>query len=212
MDWIKGYTSYFGTSWKCNKNRDFLTNSGSIEIYGYSLFLSIYRIILTKWNPLFYSVKNDKKSVYLLVRNICRNNRLVYVAIPRKVRLPKDWSERSFFGTIGYFESIEVVVPRCSVKKAFVLRNFAKFTGKHLCQSLFFNKVARNFIKKRLWHRCFPVNFAKFLRTTFLTEHPRWLLLNQIKFNVQIIQKPVNWSTLSKIDWFLNDKNMSKEL
>ena len=30
---------------------------------------------------------------------------------------------------------------RCSVKKG-VLRNFAKFTGKHLCQSLFFNKVA----------------------------------------------------------------------
>ena len=30
---------------------------------------------------------------------------------------------------------------RCSVKKG-VLRNFAKFTGKHLCQCLFFNKVA----------------------------------------------------------------------
>ena len=30
---------------------------------------------------------------------------------------------------------------RCSVRKG-VLRNFAKFTGKHLCQSLFFNKVA----------------------------------------------------------------------
>ena len=44
---------------------------------------------------------------------------------------------------------------RCSVKKG-VLRNFAKFTGKHLCQSLFFNKV--------------PVNFAKFLRTPS-TEH-----------------------------------------
>ena len=29
---------------------------------------------------------------------------------------------------------------RCSVRKS-VLRNFAKFTGKHLCQSLFFNKV-----------------------------------------------------------------------
>ena len=26
---------------------------------------------------------------------------------------------------------------------------------------------ACNFIKKRLWHRCFPVNFAKFLRTSF---------------------------------------------
>ena len=30
---------------------------------------------------------------------------------------------------------------RCSVKKG-VLKNFAKFTGKHLCQSLFFIKVA----------------------------------------------------------------------
>ena len=45
-----------------------------------------------------------------------------------------------------------------------VLRNFAKFGGKRLCQSLFFNKVAglrfATLIKKRLWHRCFPVNFA----------------------------------------------------
>ena len=30
---------------------------------------------------------------------------------------------------------------RCSVRKG-VLRNFAKFTEKHMCQSLFFNKVA----------------------------------------------------------------------
>ena len=30
---------------------------------------------------------------------------------------------------------------RCSVRKG-VLRNFAKFTEKHLCQSLFFNKIA----------------------------------------------------------------------
>ena len=30
---------------------------------------------------------------------------------------------------------------RCSVRKG-VLRNFAKFTGKYPCQSLFFNKVA----------------------------------------------------------------------
>ena len=56
----------------------------------------------------------------------------------------------------------------CTVKKG-VLRNFAKFTGKHLCQSLFLNKVAgltpATLLKKRLWHRCFPVNFAKFLRT-----------------------------------------------
>ena len=62
-----------------------------------------------------------------------------------------------------------------------VLRNFAKFTGKHLCQSLFFNKVAglrpATVLKKRIWHRCLPVNFAKFLRTPFSIEHLRWLLL-----------------------------------
>ena len=50
-----------------------------------------------------------------------------------------------------------------------VFRNFLKFTGKHLRQSLFFNKVVDlrpvTLLKKRLWHRCFPVNFAKFLRT-----------------------------------------------
>ena len=52
-------------------------------------------------------------------------------------------------------------------KKGF-LRNFSKFTGKHLCQRLFF-KVRDSFLKlKSLWHRCFPVNFAKFLRTPFL--------------------------------------------
>ena len=36
-------------------------------------------------------------------------------------------------------------------------------------------------LKKRLLHSCFPVNFAKFLRTPFLTEHLWWLLLNVAK-------------------------------
>ena len=61
-----------------------------------------------------------------------------------------------------------------------VLRSFMKFTGKHLCQSLFFNKVAGlrpTLLKKRLWHRCFPVNFVAFLRTPFFTENLWWLLL-----------------------------------
>ena len=35
----------------------------------------------------------------------------------------------------------ETVAQKCSVKEG-VLRNFAKLTGKRLCQSLFFNKVA----------------------------------------------------------------------
>ena len=51
---------------------------------------------------------------------------------------------------------------RCSVRKG-VLRNFANFTGKHLCQSLFFNKVAGN----RPVPECFPMNFSKFLKAPF---------------------------------------------
>ena len=73
---------------------------------------------------------------------------------------------------------------RCSMKKD-VLRNFVKFSGKHPCQSLFFNKVASpaTLLKKRLWHSCFPVNFAEFLRTPFLTEHLRWLLLYTFRWD-----------------------------
>ena len=60
---------------------------------------------------------------------------------------------------------------RGSIKKG-VLRNFTKFTGKHLYQSLFFNKVAglrpATVLKKRFWYRCFPVNFVKFLRIPIL--------------------------------------------
>ena len=78
---------------------------------------------------------------------------------------------------------------RCSIKKG-VLRNFKKFTGKYLCQSLFFNKAAGlrpqavHVNKKRLWHRCFSVNFAKFLRTPFLqnTSGRLLLLINRLSF------------------------------
>ena len=51
-----------------------------------------------------------------------------------------------------------------------VLKNFANFTRKHLCWSLFFDK--------RLQHRCFLVKFAKFYEHLFSPEHLLWLLLN----------------------------------
>ena len=60
---------------------------------------------------------------------------------------------------------------RCSVTEG-VLICFAKFTGKHLCKSFFFS-----LLKKRLWHRCSDVNFAKFLRTLFLQSTSGWLHL-----------------------------------
>ena len=74
----------------------------------------------------------------------------------------------------------------CSIKIG-VLKAFAKFTRKHLCQSLFFNKVTdlrpATLLKKRLRHKCFPLNFAKFLRTSYRTPRSYcfcstlWLIL-----------------------------------
>ena len=58
-------------------------------------------------------------------------------------------------------------------KKKGAFRNFEKFIGKHSGTGL----LPATLLKKRLWHRCFPVNFAKFLRTPFLIEHVWWLLL-----------------------------------
>ena len=63
---------------------------------------------------------------------------------------------------------------RYSIKKK--LKNFAIFTGKHLCLSLF-NKVF--LIKKRLQHKCFPVNIVKFLRTPILKNIFIQLLLKR---------------------------------
>ena len=49
------------------------------------------------------------------------------------------------------------------------------------CARVSFNKYAglrpATLLKNRLWHRCFPVKFAKFLRTPFIIEHLWWLLL-----------------------------------
>ena len=77
---------------------------------------------------------------------------------------------------------------RCACKKR-ILKHFTKFTGKHLCHRIFFNKVAgfspATLLKKRPWHRCFPVNFAKFLKTHFCIEHLWWLLLHKLTYNAQ---------------------------
>ena len=55
-----------------------------------------------------------------------------------------------------------------------VLRNFEKFTGKHLCESLFFNKVeACNFIKKETLAQVFSCEFREISKNTSFTEHIR---------------------------------------
>ena len=65
-------------------------------------------------------------------------------------------------------DNAEGVIWRCSVKKVFleILQNSREST----CARVSF------LLKKRLCHKCFPVNFSKFVRTPFLMEHLWWLL------------------------------------
>ena len=58
-------------------------------------------------------------------------------------------------------------------RKKSVLRNLAKFTGKGLRPA--------TLLKRRLWYRFLPVNFAKYLRTLFLRSTSGRLLLKDLR-------------------------------
>ena len=78
-----------------------------------------------------------------------------------------------------YFSGGKAVVRRCSVKQVF-LEIFQK-SQENICSWVSFliklqGLRPATLLKRRLWHSCFPVNFAKFLITPFLTEHLRWVL------------------------------------
>ena len=78
----------------------------------------------------------------------------------------------------------EAVAQQWSVKKG-VLRNFAKFTGKHLWQSLFLSKVAglrpATLFKKDFGTGVFLWIFAKFLRTPPVTASVYFLYYSLTK-------------------------------
>ena len=62
-----------------------------------------------------------------------------------------------------------------------VLRNFAKFTGKHLHQSLRCAGL-QLYLKKETLAQMFSCEFWETSKNTFFTEHLRWLLLYFIFF------------------------------
>ena len=96
-------------------------------------------------------------------------NMSVISKMPHEIEIPHDRNSRP----VAFF-------------KKEVLKCFTKLTGKHL-------RPATS-LKKRFWHRCFLVNFGKFLRVPFLQKNfgrllPTWELrrdyiITCIKFNV----------------------------
>ena len=79
-----------------------------------------------------------------------------------------DICERAFEGRIfpGFRSSQRGFSARTGV-----LRNFEKFTGKHLCQSLFLIKLACNFVMKEALAQVFSCEFCEISKNTFFTEH-----------------------------------------
>ena len=65
---------------------------------------------------------------------------------------------------------------RCSVRKGF-LRNFTNFTEKHLCQSLFLNKVG--LIKKEALAQVVSCEFCEISKNTFFIEY-LWATASEI--------------------------------
>ena len=80
----------------------------------------------------------------------------------------------------------EAVAHRCSVKKLFL--EISQNSQKSTCARVsFLTKLqARGpatILKKGLWHRCFPVNFVKFLKTAFLQYTSGRPFLPSIKYS-----------------------------
>ena len=59
---------------------------------------------------------------------------------------------------------VKVVELFAGVPRKAALMNFIR---KHICKSIFFNKVLRLQAKERLLHRRFPVSFSKYFRKFF---------------------------------------------
>ena len=102
---------------------------------------------------------------------------------------------------------------RCSIRKS-VLKNFANFTGKHLCWILFLwscKPAACKFLKKGLQYKCFPVKFAKLFRIPILRNICKRLLLEVFfkkavlkNFAIFIVRKKPVISVLWKsCSWWL---------
>ena len=74
-------------------------------------------------------------------------------------------------------ETVRRITKRSNRREVFCkkvdLKNFTKFTWKHLCWGFFF-KVAglrpETLLKKRPQHRCFQVHFVEFFKITFLKK------------------------------------------
>ena len=142
------------------------------------------------------------KSTSLLLSFIMQGKRCMMCNGEKEKRNYQEHEKASFFHLPEFQNSFFILFLRkclihflcacyycviCSCRKAFkqpftdvykidALKNLAIFTGKHLRWRFFII----NFIEKRLQHKCFPMNIAKFLGTAFYIKHLPFIMLFRI--------------------------------
>ena len=130
-------------------------------------------------------------SPFINFGDFCQPPRLLHT--PRLLFWPK-FASLPVYSALSFYLKLESSLlvrsshMRCSARRKNVLRNFAEFTGKLLCQSLFLKKT---FIKKQTLAQVFSFEFCEISKSTFFTEH-FWTVAsfkrekreNQLKFHV----------------------------
>ena len=140
-----------------------------------------YRAAILKKNSLWLLPFYMATATYFYHENVRRTMRTAIVLYLLKCGRNKDRFEALLISATYVTEA----ATRGVLSKKVFLEISQKFTGKHLCQSLFFNKVAdlkpTTLLKKRRWPGCFPWNFMTFLRISFLQNTSGQLLLTRQK-------------------------------
>ena len=114
------------------------------------------------------------------------------------------------FDNVVRYSALKNSRPEVFCKKVFL--EVAQNSQENTCDGAsFFNKVEgltpATLLKKRLWHKCFPVNFAKFIRIPFLTQHLGLWLSKYSKTN----RKLYFWEKIMH-DFYKNFVFLSKNL
>ena len=100
-------------------------------------------------------------------------------------------SKKFFFFTFIFTLTFLLVTLKYLIDRSNLRRCFAEKVFLEISQNSQENLRPATLLKKGLWHRCFFVNFAKFLRTIFFTEHLRRLLLDWVYHNGLFTKKPI---------------------
>ena len=95
---------------------------------------------------------------------------------------------------LNYMFLTGAVVWRCSVKKVFL--DISQNSRENTCARVSFlvklQAWGLTLLEKRLWHRCFSANFAKFLRIPFIKEHLWKLTLSLFPLTLSFLLNALN--------------------